>query len=137
MPSCWLILSFLQAEKISGNSTNEYRRMNIPVDYTIWLTNIRMLNCGIFRSKIMGRTLISILFILFLLPAANAQEKPKSRTQQKKELKKKKEDQIEKRKKREKELIKRHMDIQSKQTRKQMRKAKRASDRLNRRKRRY
>ena len=80
-----------------------------------------------------------VLIVGSLMFTANlsAQEKPKGREQQRKELKKKKEKQMEKQKKAEVTLKKRHMDIQDKETRRRMKKAKKQSDKLNRSKRRH
>ena len=79
-----------------------------------------------------------LIMLLCILASTNliAQEKPNGREQQKKELRKKKEVQIEKQKKAELQLKKRHLEIQDKQTRKRMKQAKRESDKLNRSKRR-
>lgn len=77
-----------------------------------------------------------LLSFFFLLNHADAQVKPKSREQQKKELRKKKERQIEKQRKAEERLKKRHLDIQDKATKKRMKKAKKKSDKLNRKKKR-
>lgn len=65
-----------------------------------------------------------------------AQEKPRSREKQQKELKKKKEKQIRKQRKAEEDLKKRHERIQTKATRKRMKETRKKSDKLNRGKRR-
>jgi hypothetical protein len=77
-----------------------------------------------------------ILFIGFFSLNLNAQVKPNSRKEQKKELKKKKEVQIKKQRKAEKELKARHLSIQDKATKKRMKKAKKQSNKLNKNKRR-
>lgn len=80
------------------------------------------------------------LLILLLLASpfyGDAQVKPKSAKQQKKELRKKKEVQIKKQNKAEKNLKKRHLDIQDKGTKRRMKKSKKKSDRLNRSKKRH
>jgi len=66
-----------------------------------------------------------------------AQEKIKSSKEVKNELRKKKEKQIERQNKAEANLRKRHLGIQDKATQKRMKAAKKKSDKLNRRKRRY
>jgi hypothetical protein len=96
--------------------------------------------CKLLKKTKMRFFLLQWILAAFLVSHVSnleAQVKPKSREQQKKELKKKKEEQIKKQKKAEKALKERHLEIQSKETRKQIRQAKRKSDQLNRRKRRY
>jgi len=86
--------------------------------------------------KVFGHIITFLLLLFFATSPAQAQEKPKGRKQQQKELRKKKEGQIEKQKQAEKELQKRHLNIQDKATKKRMKRAKKKSDRLNRSKRR-
>lgn len=79
--------------------------------------------------------LTSILITLFSSDLT-AQEKPKSRKQQQKELRKKKEKHIKDQRDAEKKLHKHHFDIQDKATKRRMKKTKKQSDRLNKSKRR-
>lgn len=95
-----------------------------------------LLNYGILKYMSSLRIWGLVLSLFFLLNHAEAQVKPKSREQQKKELRKKKERQIEKQRKAEERLKKRHVDIQDKATKKRMKKAKKKSDKLNRKKKR-
>jgi len=77
-----------------------------------------------------------IIFLFALTPDLQAQVKPKSAEQQKKELRKKKETQIKKQNQAEKQLKVRHKDIQDKATRKRMKKTQKRSKKANKSKRR-
>ena len=89
----------------------------------------------------MQRVIRFCFFAIALLCLASsdlsAQEKIKSSKQVKNELRKKKEKEIERQNKAEANLRKRHLTIQDKATQKRMKAAKKKSDKLNRRKRRY
>ena len=87
-------------------------------------------------SKIKRYFFLVFLTSILAFTISNAQVKPKSSKQQKKELQKKKEKQIKEKRELEKKLHKKHYDIQDKATRKRMKKTKKQSDRLNRSKRR-
>ena len=87
-------------------------------------------------SKFNKYFLLACLAFILAGTISNAQVKPKSSKQQKKELQKKKEKQIKEKRELEKKLHKKHFDIQDKATKRRMKKTKKQSDRLNRSKRR-
>jgi PAB1-binding protein PBP1 len=87
-------------------------------------------------SNIRKYFFLSCLLLTLSATLSQAQVKPKSSEQQKKELRKKKEKQIKEKRDLEKKLHKKHFDIQDKATKKRMKKTKKQSDRLNRSKRR-
>ena len=91
---------------------------------------------GRFNHKIFKTIYLSSILIVLISFNLVAQEKPKSRNQQQKELRKKKEKQINDKRVAEKKLHKHHFDIQDKATKRRMKQTKRQSDRLNRSKRR-
>lgn len=90
------------------------------------------MNCFVAGNSGFKRILLLVLVGLFIISAdVSAQEKPRGREAQKKALQKKKEQQIEKQRKAEERLKKRHLAIQTAETRKRMKAANRKAKKFN------